>query len=214
MNARPGAERPGRLELSWTRATAWLLVTVAGLAVGGFVFHFPGSEGQGWDLSALIFGTLLGGVNGLTVGLLQAMVLRGAVARLGRHVWTMGVIVGATHGAYDGSPSFAVWLPVGAGIVSAGAVWLLLGERRPAALGAIAAGWAAGLILAARITAALGMPWSETPVGWSMEHLVAGVVTGLIFSIAALAAGFPGPVRPSRTGTAPTPIAAPGTERG
>ncbi|HEX2754170.1 MAG TPA: hypothetical protein VHM48_01830 [Candidatus Limnocylindrales bacterium] len=63
------------------RAIAWAAATVVGLAAGGFAFHFPGSVGARRDPSALVFGTLLGGVSGLVAGLLQAIALRGAVAR-------------------------------------------------------------------------------------------------------------------------------------
>jgi hypothetical protein len=174
------------------RAVAWGLLTVGGLAVGGFAFHFPGSASASWDMSALVFGTLLGGLNGLAVGLLQATSLRGAVSRPGRHVWTMGVIVGATHGAYDGSRDPGLLLQLGSGIVAAGAVRLLIGERRPRVLCGVAIGWAVGLVVASWVTPALGMPWSETPIGWSMEHLVAGVVTGTIYSVAVIVGGLPG----------------------
>lgn len=71
-------------------------------------------------------------------------------------------------------------------------MWLLLGERRPRVLAGVAIGWAVGLALAAWVTAALGMPWSETPISWSMEHLVAGVVTGTIDAVAVIVGGLPG----------------------
>ena len=174
------------------RSVAWAAATVVGLAAGGFLLHFPGSLAPNWDLAALIFGTLLGGVTGLGVGLLQALTLRGAVAGLGRHVWTMGVIVGATHGAYDGSPYLGWPLQVGAGLVAAVAVWIFLGERRSVVLSAVAIGWAIGLMLAARTTQSIGMPWSETPVGWATEHLVFGSITGAIYVLPVLAAGLPG----------------------
>jgi hypothetical protein len=180
------------LELGPARSTAWTAATIIGLAIGGFVFHFPGSISASWDVGALIFGTLFGGVTGLMVGVLQALALRGVVAGLGRQVWTMGVIVGATHGAYDGSRYVGAPLEIGAGIVAAGAVWLLLGERRASVLAGVAVGWALGLMIAARTTSSLGMPWSETPVGWSTEHMVAGVVTGAIFAAAVVIAGLPG----------------------
>lgn len=174
------------------RSLAWSIATIVGLAAAGFAFHFPGSVSTSWDASALIFGTLLGGVSGLLVGLFQAVALRGAVSRLGRHVWTMGVIVGATHGAYDGFPYLGAPLQIGAGIVAAGAAWLLLGERRLPVLALVAIGWAAGLMLAAWTTQALGLPWSDTPIGWSTEHLVSGLVTGAIYALVVLAVGVPG----------------------
>ena len=193
--------------LSPVRSVAWAIAPIAGLAVAGMAFHFPGSVSSGWDVSALIIGTLLGGVSGLLVGLLQAVSLRGAVGRLGRHVWTMGVIVGATHGAYDGSPYLGAALQIGAGIVAAAAVWLLLGERRPTVLGGVAIGWAVGLMLGAFTTQRLGMPWSDTPLGWSTEHLASGIVTGLIFVVAVIVAGLPGLDRRSvRVGSPTSPV--------
>lgn len=184
---------PANRDIGPIRSVFWVLATIIGLAVGGFAFHFPGSNDSGWESSALVFGTLIGGVNGLFVGFLQMLVLRGVVAHPGRIPWTTGVIVGATHGAYDFAPAndLGLVLPVGAGLVAAIAVAVVGRERRGPVLGAVAVSWAAGLWLSAITTSALGMPWSETPVGWSMEHLVQGVVVAIVFGLTVALVGVP-----------------------
>ena len=155
------------------RAVAWVVATVVGLAVGGFAFHFPGGGDPVWDPSALVFGTLLGGVTGLLVGLLQWAVLRGFVARAGRIPWAMAVAIGATHGWYDGSPATGMGLiaPVSAGIAAAIAFALVLGERRGAVVIAIVTGWALGLVLGNLTTNAIGMPWWESSAGFGPAAL-------------------------------------------
>lgn len=175
------------------RSATWAAVTIVGLAAGGFALHFPGSDDSVWNGSELVFGTLMGGINGLFVGFLQMLVLRGVVTDPGRIPWTTGVIVGATHGAYDFAPAndLGLLLPFGAGIVAAIAVAIVGRERRAPVLVAVAVSWAAGLWLSAITTSALGMPWSETPVGWSMGHLVQGVVVGIVFGVVVSVVGVP-----------------------
>lgn len=112
------------------RAIAWAVATVVGLVLGGFALHFPGSATSAFDPTALVFGTLLGGVNGLAVGLLQSATLWRAVDRGARRAWTMGVIVGGTHGAYDGLPQLGGLLPIGAGVFAALAVSRRSDRRR------------------------------------------------------------------------------------
>ena len=86
-----------------------------------------------------------------------------------------------------GSPAVSIASAVG----MAGAFVAILGERRPVAIVACFIGWAGSLIVADAVTLALGMPWSETPVGWSMTHAVAGLFVGLVWGGATAAAGLP-----------------------
>ena len=60
------------------RRVAWVAATIIGLALGGFVLHFPGSFGDltHWDPSAVLFGAILGFVTGVWVGLAQWVGLR------------------------------------------------------------------------------------------------------------------------------------------
>lgn len=176
-----------------TRSVAWVLATIIGLAIGGFALHVPGGNDSSWNVPGLVFGTLLGGVTGLFVGGLQWVVLRSVVIRAGRIPWTMGVIVGATHGAYDFAPSTlpGPLLPIGAGFAAAIAVWLVGGERRTGVLAAVTLGWAAGLWLALATSAALGMPWSNNQLGWSIHHLFEGALIGTVFGVVVALAGVP-----------------------
>jgi len=90
-----------------------------------------------------------------------------------------------------------IGLGVGAGV---GVLWVVVrtwlpgtGIRRALVARVVACfiGWAGSLIVADAVTLALGMPWSETPVGWSMTHAVAGLVVGLVWGGATAAAGLP-----------------------
>ena len=176
------------------RRFAWVAATCIGLFLGGFALHFPGSFGEWFpDPSALVFGAILGFLTGVAVGIIQwaALLLpRGPGARL---VLAMGVGIGVTHALNDGvSASYGLTaVSIASAVGMAGAFVAILWERRPVAIVACFIGWAGSLIVADAVTLALGMPWSETPVGWSMTHAVAGLVVGLVWGGATAAAGLP-----------------------
>ena len=177
------------------RRAAWVAATTIGLAVGGFVLHFPGSFGdlRSWDPTALIFGGILGFITGIWVGLLQWVALllpRGPGARL---LLAMGVGIAITHALNDAAPR-GLGLPIvsiASGLGMTAAFATILGERRPVALATCFVGWAGGLLLAAQVTSILGLPASETPVGWATEHAVAGLVVGLLWGSLMAAVGLP-----------------------
>ncbi len=173
--------------------------TTVGLALGGFVLHFPGSFGDlaRWDPAAIgfgaIFGAILGSITGVVVGLFQWAALRLPRGPGVRLLLAMGVGIGITHALNDGAP-LSLGLPIVAaasGLAMTAAVAAILRERRPAALAMSFAGWAGGLLLAAQVTDMLGLPWEETPLGWSTEHAVAGVVVGLLWGTLTVAVGLP-----------------------
>ena len=169
--------------------------TTVGLALGGFVLHFPGSFGDlaSWDPAAIVFGAILGFITGVVVGLFQWAALRLPRGPGGRQLLTMGVGIGVTHALNDGAP-LSLRLPIVAaasGLAMTVAVAVILRERRPAALAMSFAGWAGGLLLAAQVADMLGLPWEDTPVGWSTEHAVAGVVVGLLWGTLTVAVGLP-----------------------
>ena len=184
---------------------AWVAATIIGLALGGFILHFPGSFGglTGWDPVAVVFGGLLGFANGVLVGLPQWAALRLPRGPGGRLLLAMGVGVGVTHALNDGAP-FSLGLPIVAaasGLAMTAAMAGILHERRPVALAAHFVGWAGGLLLADQVTVILGLPASETPVGWATEHAVAGLVVGLSWGVLTAAVGLPEILRrPSTAG--------------
>jgi hypothetical protein len=155
--------RLDRLELtSMARSFAWVAATVVGLGVGGFVFHFPGSFGEtSWQPAAIIFGAVLGGINGLLVGLLQGLALGWMRSSGSRLMLAMGIGIGASHGLADGVP-----LAIGLGtVVLAGSAVLTLafrtvmGVRDRASLTAIFLAWAAGwLVFPGRRPRSAGRP--------------------------------------------------------
>lgn len=176
------------------RRVAWLAATALGLFAGGFVLHFPGSFGEpDWQPAAMIFGFILGFLTGVAVGLLQwaALLLpKGPGSRL---ALAMGVGIGVTHAFFDGAPGSVgrTFVAIVSALAMTAAFALILRERRPAALAVCFAGWTGGLLVAAAVTSTLGMPWSETPVGWSMEHAVQGLIAGLIWGAATGWIGLP-----------------------
>lgn len=178
-----------------SRGAIWIASTTFGLIVGGFVLHFPGSYGGlfGWDATAVIFGGILGFVTGLAVGLVQwaALLLR-------RHegfrlvVW-MGLGIGVTHGLADGAPNAFPIVAIGSvgGFVMAAAYAWSFGERRAVPLAVIGSSWAVGLLVADRVTNWMGLPWEETPVGWSTDHAFEGLIVGVIWGVATAMVGVP-----------------------
>ena len=181
------------------RGAIWIVSTTVGLIVAGFLFHFPGSFGglYGWDPTAVIFGGLIGFVSGVAVGLVQwaALLLR---RREGlRLLLWMGIGIGITHAIHDGAPN-AVGL-VGAaclsGLAMAAAYAWALGERRPVPIAVVGVAWVAALVATDLVSRWLGTPWEDTPVGWSTDHAIDGIVVGLIWGTATALVGVPDRLR-------------------
>lgn len=176
------------------RSIAWVVATTLGLAVGGFVLHFPGSYGGlvAWDVAAAVFGAILGFITGVWVGLFQWAALLLPRRAGGRLLLAMGIGIAVTHAVNDGGPNALTLL--GASILSGigmTAGYASLDERRPIALLTCFAAWTGGLLLAEVVIRTLGMPFSETPIGWSMRHAVDGLVVGVVWGIATAAVGLP-----------------------
>ena len=74
----------------------------------------------------------------------------------------------------------------------------ILGQRSATSMLASAAGWAGGLWFAAWFVPRLGMPFHETPVDWSMAHLVAGIIIAIAWTVPTALAGLPTALRPGR----------------
>jgi hypothetical protein len=180
---------------------AWVVAVVLGLTVGGFAFHFPGgSEDWSWSVSAGLFGLLIGAVNGVLVGAFAWMALRLCRRTGWPLVIAMVMIVGGTHALNDGA-SIRVQFPVIqalAAILVAASWAVVMRERRPAILVVVGGAWWVGLILAARSGDMVGLPWSETPIGWAMDHAWDGLVTGIVWGVATAAVGVPSSLRARR----------------
>lgn len=183
------------------RDVAWAVATVIGLAIGGFVFHFPGSFGEAtWQPAALGFGAILGAINGVAVGGLLWVALRLQRPAGWMVVRWLAIGIGATHGLHDGAPA-SLGGPLVAllsGGAVAGAYAWSVGDRRPRIVAAIGLGWAVGLMLAVSVGTALGLPWSETPIGRSTDHAVSGIVVGIVWALVTVAAAVPGSLRSDR----------------
>ena len=109
----------------------------------------------------------------------------------------MAVIVGGTHALNDGSSSqlpFALYQLV-AGLVAAGAAAWVLRERRPSTLATIGIAWTLGLIVGGWSGDMLGLPLTETPLGWAQDHAWDGLVTGLVWGSATAVIGLPDALR-------------------
>lgn len=177
---------------------AWIVAITLGLAGGGFMFHFPGSYGEPvWSFGAAMGGFFIGAVNGLVVG-----VLAWAALRLSRRTGPsllggMVLIVGGTHALNDGSSTQAPFVLVQAlaGLIASGtAVWTLR-ERRPTVLAIIGITWTIGLVVGGWSGDLLGLPLTETGLGWAQDHAWDGLVTGLVWGVATALVGFPSALR-------------------
>jgi hypothetical protein len=176
------------------RNVAWVAATTLGLIVGGFILHFPGSFGglARWDVSATIFGAILGFITGVFIGLGQWAALLLPRLAGGRLLLAMGIGIGITHAVNDGGPNAMTLLGVSvlSGIgMTAG--YATLDERRAVALATCFVAWTGGLLLAEPVVKALGMTFPETPVGWSTHHAMTGLIVGIVWSIATAAVGLP-----------------------
>ena len=192
---------------------AWIVAVTLGLVAGGFVFHFPGSYGEpAWNLPAGIFGFVLGAVNGLLVGVLAWMALRLSRRDGTRVLGAMAVIVGGTHALNDGSSTqVPFWLmEVAAGLVAAGTAAWILRERRPSVLAIIGLAWTVGIVVGGWSGDHLGLPLTETPLGWAQDHGWDGLVTGLVWGTATAAIGLPDVLRGQQRTTGPLRTAVPG----
>jgi hypothetical protein len=181
-----------------TTRLAWIVAITLGLLGGGFAFHYPGSYGEPvWSVGAAVFGFIIGAVNGLFMGALAWMALRLSRPQGGPLLVAMAVMVGGTHALNDGSSTqlpFAI-VQVLAGLVAAGtAVWIL-GVRRPSVIAIIGFAWTVGLVVAGWSGDLLGLPLTETPLGWSQDHAWDGLVTGLVWGTATATVGLPEALR-------------------
>ena len=177
---------------------AWIVAITLGLLGGGFAFHFPGSYGEPvWSVGAAVFGFIIGAVNGLFVGALAWMALRLSRPEGGRLLVAMAVMVGGTHALNDGSSTqlpFAI-VQLLAGLVAAGTAAWILGVRRPSAIAIIGFAWTVGLVVAGWSGDILGLPLTETPLGWAQDHAWDGLVTGLVWGTATATVGLPETLR-------------------
>jgi hypothetical protein len=173
---------------------AWIVAVTLGLTAGGFAFHFPGSYGNSvLDPAAGLFGFLIGSVHGLVVGALIWMALRLSRPAGTRVLGAMVLIVGGTHALNDGSSTqipFVVTEGV-AGLLSAGVLAWRLGERRLVVLAVGGLAWAIGILVGGWSGDAIGLPLTETPMGWAQDHAWDGLVTGLTWGIATAAVDLP-----------------------
>ena len=181
------------------RGLIWVVATTVGLIVAGFLFHFPGSFGglYGWDPVAVVFGALIGFVSGAAVGLVQwAALLLPRREGLRLLLW-MGLGIGITHAIHDGAPNALGQVGAASlsGLAVAAAYAWSVGDRRPAPIAVVGVAWAVALVSTDLVSRWLGTPWEDTPVGWSTDHAIDGIVVGLIWGVATALVGVPDRLR-------------------
>jgi hypothetical protein len=179
-------------------ALAWILAVTVGLVAGGFVLHFPGSYGESQiSVGAGVFGFLLGAVNGLLVGAVAALALRLGRGGATRLMGATALAIGVTHALNDSSSTqlpFAL-VQLVAGAATAGAFAWRFTERRPSALAVIGVAWALGIVVAGWSGDRIGLPLTETGLGWAQDHGWDGLVTGVIWATATAVIGVPASIR-------------------
>jgi hypothetical protein len=140
---------------------------------------------------------MIGAINGILVGFLVWIALRLSRPEGGRVLVAMGLLVGGTHAFNDGSSTqmpFAL-VQLVAGLLAAGTAAWMLRVRVPAALAIIGVAWTLGLVIAGWSGDALGLPLTETQLGWAQDHGWDGLVTGLVWGTATAAIGLPDVLR-------------------
>ena len=99
----------------------WIVLTTIGLALGGYIFHYPSDFGVTRGATANIlgapFGFIIGAVSGLLLGLPQWMLLRRYVENAKRWLLTTFIGLGVMHSIGDAFP-FGQYL-LGATVLSA-----------------------------------------------------------------------------------------------
>ena len=118
----------------------------------------------------------------------------------------MGLGIGVTHAINDGAPNAVGVVGVASlsGLAMAAAYAWSFRERRPVPILVIGAAWAVGLLVADTLTNRMGLPWEDTPVGWSTDHAIQGLIVGIVWGIATAIIGVPERLRQP---SAPAPTA-------
>ncbi len=178
--------------IGWLGVFQWTALTLVGVALAGGL-HFPGSYGTlrwsevEFDLSAGVSGFIFGGVSGLFIAGLQALLLRawGGPDR----AWIVFNIVGygLVHAIADAAP-YRLFTIVGGGIIVAVCQYLAL--RRALAH----AGWWLPLVAGAWW---LGFGLSAGPEDYNfiVVALLLGPATGLALRLFLIPADPPAPNR-------------------
>jgi hypothetical protein len=170
------------------KSLGWTLATAIGFVLGGVALHSPGASAIGafyldWDVSAAVFGAILGSVVGIVTALLQMIALG---VRSWRLVVASVIAVAVGHALADGAP--AVWgvgvVAAISGLCAALAVAWALRTRAWRWIVASAFAWWAGWMLGAATAAALGITGGTTPAAWATEHAVIAGVLGLAWGSA------------------------------
>lgn len=164
----------------------WMAVSVIGFTLAGLLLHFPSgfppNNGAASNPPAFVFGMLIGGLSGLAVGGLQALVLRQYFLRVRMWVVANIVGVGVVHGIGDALPDPAALLTVeyAGGVILGIVLWLAVKNTRassPLRIGGIAVAWFVGFGLGLFLANNSGM-------GWEMAHVVVGLTMGVTIALA------------------------------
>ena len=170
------------------RSAFWVIASAVGFALTGMALHSPGASAVGnsyfaWDVSAALFGAILGLVAGGFTGLLQIGALHTRSYRL---VVATALTVAVAHALADGAPGEWGVTPVAvlSGLVAAVAQGWAIRTFDPRNIALVAASWAAGWIGGTALAGALGLSGGSAPGTWAAEHAVIGAVIGLTYGAA------------------------------
>ena len=170
------------------RSSRWIVATSMGFALTGIALHSPGASAVGnafldWDISAAVFGAILGTIAGSVTGILQIVALR---IRTLRVVAATAVAVAIAHALADGAP--AVWgVPTVAalsGVTSSLAFAWAVRSREWRSLVLWAVAWCGGWLVATATAGGLGLSGGSDAAAWMTEHAVIGTILGLAWGAA------------------------------
>ncbi|HET7700216.1 MAG TPA: hypothetical protein VFM06_05035 [Candidatus Limnocylindria bacterium] len=169
-------------------AARWIAATTLGFVLTGMALHSPGASSVGnayyeWDMSAALFGAILGALAGLVTGGLRLLAIRARSLRL---LLATVAAVAVGHALADGAPS--VWgVPIVAalgGLAAAAAHAWATRERDVRLMALIALAWTAGWLGGVALAGALGLSGGADPGAWAAEHAVIAAAIGIAFGAA------------------------------
>lgn len=168
----------------WLFAAAWALATTVTFTASGFLFHFPGAlppnNGDSFNASGFLGALINGMLTGALVGLGQMFLLR--TAGLSSWRWAAGTAVALwlihTVGDVLTDPLATPLMVLLGGFLLGGLQWWALQwpprQGLPWLIGNTVA-WSLGMWLS-RL--------SGDRLDWRAEHVLVGVVTGLLLGLA------------------------------
>ncbi len=170
----------------------WVLASIIGFTLSGFLFHFPfgfpAGANTSFDPANAEVGFIQGALTGLVIGTIQWLVLRRLISRAGWWILATCWGIAVAHAVGDSAPApITLWvLALLCGAVIGSLQWLILRQLTSRAVLWVAAnivGWYLGLTLGMALAESTGLMALTGPDGWVKQHSVVGSITGIVIGV-------------------------------